>query len=174
MKIIKINEGEEELYKDGQNVKYGGIITAVKKKYTKNNNIMAFVTIEDLYGNLEIIVFESCYNRVSNILMEDNIVIVDGRLSIREDEEVKIVANNIRELKKEEGRKTLNIDISNMSDEQKQKLKGAIKFFNGEKNNIEILIKDGEEIKRSGNIYLTLEILEELKKIVGKEKVEVK
>ena len=174
LKIIKINEGEEELYKDGQNVKYGGIITAVKKKYTKNNNIMAFVTIEDLYGNLEIIVFESCYNRVSNILMEDNIVIVDGRLSIREDEEVKIVANNIRELKKEEGRKTLNIDISNMSDEQKQKLKGAIKFFNGEKNNIEILIKDGEEIKRSGNIYLTLEILEELKKIVGKEKVEVK
>ncbi len=174
LKIIKINEGEEELYKDGQNVKYGGIITAVKKKYTKNNNIMAFVTIEDLYGSLEIIVFESCYNRVSNILMEDNIVIVDGRLSIREDEEVKIVANNIRELKKEEGRKTLNIDISNMSDEQKQKLKGAIKFFNGEKNNIEILIKDGEEIKRSGNIYLTLEILEELKKIVGKEKVEVK
>lgn len=135
---------------------------------------MAFVTIEDLYGSLEIIVFETCYNRVSNILMEDNIVIVDGRLSIREDEEVKIVANNIRELKKEEGRKTLNIDISNMSDEQKQKLKGAIKFFNGEKNNIEILIKDGEEIKRSGNIYLTLEILEELKKIVGKEKVEVK
>ena len=61
-----------------------------------------------------------------------------------------------------------------MSDEQKQKLKGAIKFFNGEKNNIEILIKDGDEIKRSGNIYLTLEILEELKKIVGKEKVEVK
>ena len=174
LKIIKINEGEEELYKDGQNVKYGGIITAVKKKYTKNNNIMAFVTIEDLYGSLEIIVFESCYNRVSNILMEDNIVIVDGRLSIREDEEVKIVANNIRELKKEEGRKTLNIDISNMSDEQKQKLKGAIKFFNGEKNNIEILIKDGDEIKRSGNIYLTLEILEELKKIVGKEKVEVK
>ena len=174
LKIIKINEGEEELYKDGQNVKYGGIITSVKKKYTKNNNIMAFVTIEDLYGNLEIIVFESCYNRVSNILMEDNIVIVDGRLSIREDEEVKIVANNIRELKKEEGRKTLNIDISNMSDEQKQKLKGAIKFFNGEKNNIEILIKDGEEIKRSGNIYLTLEILEELKKIVGKEKIEVK
>ena len=174
LKIIKINEGEEELYKDGQNVKYGGIITAVKKKYTKNNNIMAFVTIEDLYGSLEIIVFESCYNRVSNILMEDNIVIVDGRLSIREDEEVKIVANNIRELKKEGGRKTLNIDISNMSDEQKQKLKGAIKFFNGEKNNIEILIKDGEEIKRSGNIYLTLEILEELKKIVGKEKVEVK
>ena len=174
LKIIKINEGEEELYKDGQNVKYGGIITSVKKKYTKNNNIMAFVTIEDLYGSLEIIVFESCYNRVSNILMEDNIVIVDGRLSIREDEEVKIVANNIRELKKEEGRKTLNIDISNMSDEQKQKLKGAIKFFNGEKNNIEILIKDGDEIKRSGNIYLTLEILEELKKIVGKEKVEVK
>ena len=39
---------------DGKPVKYAGIITSVKKKYTKNNTIMAFVTVEDLYGSCEI------------------------------------------------------------------------------------------------------------------------
>ncbi len=48
-------------FKDGQQIRYAGIITSIKKKYTKNNKIMAFVTIEDLYGSVEIIVFESAY-----------------------------------------------------------------------------------------------------------------
>ena len=43
-------QNEKPKYHDGQNVKYAGIITSIKKKYTKNNKIMAFVTIEDLYG----------------------------------------------------------------------------------------------------------------------------
>ena len=56
---------------------------------------MAFVTVEDLYGSTEIIVFENCYNRASSVLLEDNIVLIEGRLSIREDDDVKIVANSI-------------------------------------------------------------------------------
>ena len=84
-------------YQDGQNVIYAGIVTSVKKKYTKNNTIMAFVTIEDLYGATEFIVFDSCYRQCSDILVNDNIVEVEGRLSIREDEEPKIVARTIKE-----------------------------------------------------------------------------
>lgn len=80
---------------DGKQVKFAGIVSSVKKKYTKRNTIMAFATIEDLYGSVEIIVFDSCYSKCSDILLEDNIVIIDGRLSIREDEDVKIVANSI-------------------------------------------------------------------------------
>ena len=56
---------------------------------------MAFVTIEDLYGPTEFIVFDSCYQACSSVLIEENIVIVEGRLSIREDEEPKIVARTI-------------------------------------------------------------------------------
>jgi len=72
-------KAENDLSRDGKQVKYAGIITSVKKKYTKNNTIMAFVTIEDLYGTTEIIVFDSCYNRSSSILLVDNIVLVEGR-----------------------------------------------------------------------------------------------
>ena len=92
--MISMKE-EKDFSKDGKPVKYAGIITSVKKKYTKNNTIMAFVTVEDLYGSTEIIVFDSCYNRSSGVLLEDNIVLVDGRLSIREEDDVKIVANSI-------------------------------------------------------------------------------
>lgn len=67
-------------YKDGQNIKYAGIITSIKKKYTKNNKIMAFVTIEDLYGSAEMIVFENAYINAGKSLVEENIVMVDRAL----------------------------------------------------------------------------------------------
>lgn len=67
-------------YKDGQNIKYAGIITSIKKKYTKNNKIMAFVTIEDLYGSAEMIVFENAYINAGKSLVEENIVMVDRTL----------------------------------------------------------------------------------------------
>ena len=66
-------------YHDGQNVKYAGIINSVKKKYTKNNKIMAFVSIEDLYGTAEVIVFENAYIKAGKSLIEGNIVIVDRK-----------------------------------------------------------------------------------------------
>ena len=53
---IEENQIQQETkikFKDGQSVKYAGIITSIKKKYTKNNKIMAFVTVEDLYGTAD-------------------------------------------------------------------------------------------------------------------------
>ncbi len=146
-------------FKDGQNVTYAGIITSVKKKYTKNNTLMAFVTVEDLYGPTEIIVFDSCY---------DNIVLVEGRLSLREDEEPKIVAKTIQEFI-EVKKKILELDITNLDENVKTKLKGAILFFTGEKNNIQIQIKNGEKLDKAGGIYLTTEILKQFQEIVGEE-----
>ena len=78
---------------DGQKVTYAGIITSIKKKYTKNNKIMAFITIEDLYGTAEIIAFENTVINSSKSLIEENIVTVTGRLSIREDDSATIIAN---------------------------------------------------------------------------------
>ena len=66
-------------FTDGQKVKYAGIITQIKKKYTKNNKIMAFVTIEDLYGTVEVIVFENAYMNAGKSLVEENIVMVDRK-----------------------------------------------------------------------------------------------
>ena len=72
-----IENGEKPEFNDGQFVKFGGIITEIKKKYTKNNTQMAFVTIEDLYGSTEVIVFDSCYSKSQNVLIEENIVLVN-------------------------------------------------------------------------------------------------
>ena len=164
---------------DGQFVKYAGIISSVKKKFTKTNKIMAFVTVEDLYGATEVIVFENCYQNCSNILMEDNIVLVDGRLSIREDEDIKIVAKEIKEFG-EQKKKVLILDITNTNDEQKEKLRGAIKYFSGERNNIPIQIVNGEKKDMAGGIFVNnlgnssnSETLEEFQDIIGMENVRV-
>ena len=127
LQISKMKE-ENNLSQDGKNVKYAGIITSVKKKYTKKNTIMAFVTVEDLYGSCEIIVFDSCYQNSSSLLVEDNIVLIDGRLSIREDEETKIVASQISKLS-EKKQKVLSINVTRINRNTKRKIKRCIKIF---------------------------------------------
>ena len=175
---VKMMEIKEELdatgntlkYKDGQMVKYAGIISSIKKKYTKNNKLMAFATIEDLYGPAEIIIFENAYQNAANLLVTDNIVLVEGRLSIREDEDVKIVARDIKELSEAEYKqKILRINITNLDENAKKKLRGALKFFSGEKNNTPVQVINGENILDCGTIYLNKDILEELKELMGQE-----
>ena len=175
--IKKIKEDIEETgmakYEDNQMVKYAGIITSVKKKYTKTNKLMAFVTVEDMYGTTEVIIFENCYQNCSNILVEDNIILVEGRLSVREDEDTKIVARDIKEFAVQK-KKILSITITNLDEKHRNQLKGAIKFFSGDKNNIQIQIINGEEKKFAGGIYLTTAILKELQDIVGETNISVK
>ena len=91
----QIQNSKNVKYVDGQEVKYAGIITKIKKIFTKNNKIMAFVTIEDLYGTVDVLVFESVYMKSQSSLMEENIVLVKGRLSIRDGEKTVIIANDI-------------------------------------------------------------------------------
>ncbi len=164
------NQNTKQKYIDGQKVKYAGIISSIKKKYTKNNKIMAFVTIEDLYGTAEIIVFENAYLKAGKSLIEENIVMVEGRLSIREDDTTTIIANDIKDFGEKKG-KILTLDITNTNEEEKEKLRGAIKYFNGDKNNINVQIKIGEELKPCGQIYLTDQILEIFKEILSNERV---
>ena len=163
-------QNEKPKYQDGQNVKYAGIITSIKKKYTKNNKIMAFVTIEDLYGTAEVLVFENAYLKAGKSLVEENIVMVDGRLSIREDDTTTIIANEIKDFG-EQKQRILTLDITNLDEEHKDKLRGAICYFHGDRNNINVQIKVGEEYKPCGQIYVTDEILEFFRELIGVENV---
>ncbi len=163
-------QNEKPKYQDGQNVKYAGIITSIKKKYTKNNKIMAFVTIEDLYGTAEVIVFENAYLKAGKSLVEENIVMVDGRLSIREDDTTTIIANEIKDFG-EQKQRILTLDITNLDEEHKEKLRGAICYFYGDKNNMNVQIKMGEEYKPCGQMYVTEQILNFFKEIIGTENV---
>ncbi len=165
-----VKQNTKPKYQDGQNVKYAGIITSIKKKYTKNNKIMAFVTIEDLYGAVEVIVFENAYLKAGKSLMEENIVLVEGRLSIREDDEATIIANEIKDFG-EQKEKILTLDITNLDEEHKDKLRGAICYFHGDKNNMNVQIKVGKELKPCGQMYVTEEILKFFKELIGVENV---
>ena len=83
-----------------------------------------------------------------------------------------IIANDIKDFG-EKKVKILTLDITNANEEEKEKLRGAIKYFNGERNNINVQIKVGEEYKPCGQIYLTDEILNIFKDILPNEGVKI-
>ncbi len=187
LNMLKINQDLEEYgktieYRDNQNVKYAGVITKIKKKFTKNNTIMAFLTIEDLFGSVELIVFDRVYHDSQNSLLEENVVLVEGRLSIREEEPVKIVASSIKDLKAgsqcQEGENgkinKILLNITDLPEETKEKLRGAIKFFSGDRANVRLEIVQDEVVKPCGAIFMTNAILEQFEQIVGKENMELK
>lgn len=159
----QINSSKKVNFVDGQKVRFAGIITSIKKKYTKNNKIMAFITVEDLYGTAEIVAFENTVINAGRSLIEENIVLIDGRLSIRDDS-ISIVANDIKDFGEEKPRK-VSIDITNFTDEQKEKLRSAIKYFSGDKNNMNIEVVINGEAKPCGAIYCNDEIKEILNQI---------
>ena len=159
-------------FKDDQEVKYVGIISKIKKKFTKTNKIMAFVTIEDLYGTAEVLTFENTYLKAQSSLIEENIVLVKGRLSIRDGEKTTIIANEITDFAEKKS-KVLSLDITGVTEDTKVKLRGAIKYFNGEMNNIRVQIKDEEKIMPCGAIYCTDEIFNVFVDILGKERVKI-
>jgi DNA polymerase-3 subunit alpha len=85
----------EEDNKDNLQVVVGGIITGVKTKTTKSEKIMAFITLEDLTGSMEIIVFPQTYDKYRVLLQQDSKVIIKGRVNFKEDELPKIIAEEI-------------------------------------------------------------------------------
>ncbi len=91
-----INEEEQQFdIKDGSQVIVGGIIIKKQRKITRNDNTMAFLTLEDLYGTIEIIVFPKIFNKYMQYINEDSIVLIYGTLNMAEEETPKIICNKI-------------------------------------------------------------------------------
>lgn len=82
--------------KDNEKVNIGGIINTVSIKFTKTGKQMAFLTLEDEFGTLEIIVFPEIFAKYSNIIKEDSIIIIEGKASISEEQTPKIIAFSIQ------------------------------------------------------------------------------
>lgn len=96
--------GEIQNIRDGQRIRIGGIVIEKKNKITKNNNMMAFITLEDFFGTIECIVFPQTYERYYDLINEDEVVVIEGRLSFSEVEEPKIICEKVAALNK------LNLD----------------------------------------------------------------
>lgn len=92
---------------DGEIVMIGGLVSSIRQIITKNGTKMAFVLIEDKTHEIEVIVFSGLFEKISNILTQDAIVMVEGRVSSRDkggnfSEEVKIIAENIELITEED------------------------------------------------------------------------
>lgn len=81
---------------DGQRVTMGGILTTITRKITRNNAMMAFATLEDPTGDVELIIFPKTYELLKGYLQEDLVVAVSGRLQVREDENTKVIAEEMQ------------------------------------------------------------------------------
>ncbi|MBN2566228.1 MAG: hypothetical protein JXB46_11010, partial [Candidatus Eisenbacteria bacterium] len=80
---------------DGEVVRLGGIVTHVKTTSDRKGDTMAFATLEDFTGRLEIVVFSSLYAKNAEYVRRDSALILEGKVSTREDEEPKIVVSDV-------------------------------------------------------------------------------
>ena len=93
--FLPVEEGEESKVMDGERAVIGGMITSKTMKATKNNKMMAFITVEDLVGSAEVIVFPKDYEKNSGLLNMDSKVFVSGRISAEEDKASKLILERI-------------------------------------------------------------------------------
>ena len=177
--ILDMLDEETKKLKNGQDVIIGGIITSKKEKITKNKNMMAFVTVEDIYGSIEVVVFPKPYEKYKNLLLEENVLLIKGRISADSDEEATIFCEEVYELDDKRFKKTIQklyIKIDDTISEQKlDAVMATLKYFNG---SVPVyLYKDGDKkaIKLGTEyaVYLNDLLINELKEKLGKENVKL-
>lgn len=93
-----MEEPDHGLSHDGMRVRMGGMLTEFRQKATRSGSLMGFVTLEDMTGTIEALVFPKILERVSADLAVDTAVILSGRLSIREDDDVKLLLDTVEPL----------------------------------------------------------------------------
>lgn len=96
-------EAADSEISDGMTVTMAGMITGKKNLVTKNNKMMAFVDLEDLYGDVEVVVFPNVYERYGSAVAEDKVVAVKGKLNFKEDEMPKLLADAVVDINDVEG-----------------------------------------------------------------------
>ncbi|WP_026653067.1 DNA polymerase III subunit alpha [Butyrivibrio proteoclasticus] len=146
------DETGEPIVKDGNNAVIGGIISEKKIKYTKNDQIMAFITLEDLVGSVEVIVFPKTYEANAGRLNEDGKIFVEGRISVEEDRDAKLIASKITMF--DEVPRTLWIRFSNKEEYEaaEERLIQMLRDSDG-KDEVTIFLTDTKQVKKLGRQY---------------------
>lgn len=147
---------------DGQTIKLCGVVSSRKNKTTKNNTQMAFVSLEDMFASIEIIVFPKVLDRYSYLLAEDETVIIEGRVSFREDEDPKILCETVTSIDNVVSQK-LFVRIKTYSEEQMNLIK---KIAEESKGNVPICIyvEDAKKQLMASNKYWISAREEQIKK----------
>ncbi|AQS07717.1 DNA polymerase III subunit alpha [Clostridium beijerinckii] len=167
----------QDALQDNDRVILGGILASVNQKVTRNNSIMAFLKLEDLTGTIEVIVFPKTLEKVKELCVTDSLVIVKGRLSLKEDEPPKLICESIEPLEKVNTSKVyLRVDDKVAATVLSKKLKELlIKEYIGD-TPIYIFESKGKQkfrVPRDRWISLESDVMNLLRQTLGDENVKV-
>ncbi len=168
-------ETNEVKIKDNQQVIVGGMITEKTIKYTKNNKAMAFITLEDLVGTVEIIVFPRDYDKFHALLIEDEKVFIRGRANVEEDKNGKLICEKIYSFDDTKRELWLQFATKEEFEEKEQQLYTMLHDSDGN-DSVVIYISSVKAMKRlpaSQNIRVNPEIVNNLTNFLGENNVKV-
>ena len=188
--VVPISElmGENCRYQDDQIVSVAGIVQAVKMKTTRNNSMMAYVTLEDDTAAVEMLAFSNILSQFGGYLKENSAVVITGRLSIRDEKEPQIVINRARPItdfsdsvepvqppQPEETKVltgTLYLKLESENDPNYRKVRAIVNMFPGD-SVVKVFFADTRKM-RGTQAALDSRMLQELENVLGKENVVVK
>ena len=168
-------ETNEVKVKDNQKVTVGGMITEKTIKYTKNNKVMAFLTLEDLVGTVEVIVFPNSYEKYSSLLNEDEKVFITGRANVEEDKNGKLICEQITSFDSVKRELWLQFSTKEEFEAKEQELYGRLHDSDG-RDSVVIYISSIKAMKRLPNNYnicINQEIVNNLTNFLGENNVKV-
>ena len=161
--------------KDNANAKIGGIISDKKIKYTKTDQVMAFLSLEDMVGTVEVIVFPKTYEANAPRLNTDAKVFIEGRVSVEEDRDAKLIASKITLF--DEIARTVWIRFANIDEysAKEQELFSLLSESDG-KDEVTVYLTDTKQVKKLGKGYTIKadkDMIEMLANAFGRENVQV-
>ena len=150
----------------------GGIIQNVKVMLDKRGNQMAFVTVEDFSGSLELIVFSDCYEKTKALIRVDGIVLASGRISTREGQAAKLIVSDLLPLDRLSDffdcRLVLNVDRKELG--RISEWWSLLEANRGTKEVIVLTRNNGEELQirpRQLRVRLDGQFVDTLKELLG-------
>ncbi len=160
---------------DGKKVVIGGIIAGKTVKYTKNDKMMAFLTVEDLAGSVEIVVFPRDYEKYAGKLLEEEKVFITGRTSIEEDKDGKVILESM--ITFDEAPKKLWIKFASIEEYvQKEKVLSAILALSEGNDTVIIYCekeKQQKKLSKNQNVKSDEQLLGSLKSAFGESNIKV-
>ncbi len=177
---------EDNAFADEQIVSVAGIVQETKMKTTRNNSMMAYVTVEDDTASIEMLAFSNVLNQYGGYLRENSPVVVTGRLSLRDDKEPQIVINRARPIsdfakevpeekpapKQQTLSGTLYLRLPSEEGELFPKIRAILNMFPGDSQAV-VYFADTKQ-RRGTRCALDSRMLQELRNVLGEENIVLK
>lgn len=173
--FIVDEESGKAIVQDGVRAVIGGMVTAKTVKFTKNGQQMAFVTLEDLVGSVEVIVFPRDYENKKHLLNEDAKVFISGRTSIGDDPVGRLICEEVIPFDKIPKDLWLKFSDKAQYDALWPSAAEVLKTSAGQDKVIIYLEKERAKkvLPASFKVAASLEVIEKLEKIIGEKNVKV-